>query len=281
MTDNDLRELASNLRDLESLRLLLSKLNFDYEDKPVNNSNWTEDQKTAVQCARIVAKKYDYRIFYIRTDTNSLKDWKGIASKIIQKESGHCMVCSHIPKGFKWAFSSLSKDFSESFKETRHISIDVNPQSKAPKPFVEFLKKIKVTKNSDASSIIAQVSSAFDSFAIQIHNELTVNVFEALKILSEGILTDKSNKLAIDEQTLEDVREPVFILLYRIMFVLYAEDRGIFPDAKVYHDKFSLKWVKEEWILKQPANIQEHRVYQRLKDLFRLIEVGSVFVHVI
>ena len=279
MTDYKLQKLASNLKDIESLRLLLSELNFDYEDKPVNNSNWTKDQKEAARCgrimAKIVAKKYDYRIFYIRTETNTPKEWKGIASKIIQKELGQCIVCSHNPEGFKWVFSSLSKEFSKTFSETRHISIDINPQSKTPKPFVEFLEKIRVTENSSTASIMSQVSSAFDYFAIQIHDELTVNVFEALRVLSEGILADKSNKLVLDEQTLEDIREPVFILLYRIMFVLYAEDRGVFPDTSIYHDKFSLKWIKSEWILKPPTDIKEHQVYKRLKDLFRLIEVGS------
>ena len=271
MTDK-LSILTSRLHDIDSLRRLLSELNFDFADNPVNKSNWTDEQKSAVTHSKVVAKKGDYRIFYIQTNTNSLKDWKGIASKIIKKELGRCMVCSHNPEGFKWAFSSLSKEFSKSFSETRHISIDVNPQSKAPKPFVEFLEKIRVTKDSD---IVAQVSRAFDSFAIQIHDELTMNVFEALKIISEGILTDKSNELALDEQTLEDIREPVFILLYRIMFVLYAEDRGIFPNTPVYHNTFSLKWIKQEWILKQPTGVEEHQIYQRLKNLFRLIEVGS------
>ena len=274
MTDK-LQELASGLQDIKSLRLLLSELNFDYEDEPVNNSNWTEDQKKLVRCARIVAKKHEYLIFYIRTETDSLKDWKGIASKIIKKYLGQCIVCSHNPKGIKWAFSSLSKEFSKEFSETRHISIDINPQSKAPKPFVEFLEKIRVAKRSSTASIIAQVSDAFDSFAIQIHDELTVNVFEALKILSEGILTDQTNDLVLDQQTLEAIREPVFILLYRIMFVLYAEDRGVFPDTRIYHNKFSIKWIKSEWILKQHNNIKEYQVYQRLKDMFRLIEVGS------
>ena len=260
---------------MASLRLLLSELNFDYEDKPVNNSSWTEDQKRIVRRARIVAGKDNYRIFYIQTTTDSLKDWKGIATKIIKKELGQCMICSHNPEGFKWVFSSLSKEFSKSFSETRHISIDINTGAKIPKPFVEFLQKIRVAEGANTASIIGQVSDAFDSFAVRIHDELTVNVFEALKALSEGILTDKSNKLALSEQFLEDIREPIFILLYRIMFVLYAEDRAIFPDTKVYRDKFSLKWIKTEWIKKEPTGIREYQVYARLKKLFRLIEVGS------
>ena len=100
-------------------------------------------------------------------------------------------------------------------------------------------------------------------------------MFEALKVLSEGIVLNRSNNLILNEQTLEEIREPMFILLYRIMFVLYAEDRSVFPDEKFYHDNFSLKWIKIHWILKSSHNINEYQVYERLKKLFRLIEMGS------
>ena len=77
---------------------------------------------------------------------------------------------------------------------------------------------------------------------------------------------------------LEKIREPIFILLYRIIFVLYAEDRSILPiENTIYHDKFSLKWIKNNWILKSTnySKLNEYEIQNRLKKLFRLIEVGS------
>lgn len=62
------------------------------------------------------------------------------------------------------------------------------------------------------------------------------------------------------------------------MFVLYTEDRGIFPiENKVYHEKFSLKWLKHEWLLKSDLQkkLKEYEVEERLRNLFRLIELGS------
>jgi len=42
-----------------------------------------------------------------------------------------------------------------------------------------------------------------------------------------------------------ELEDQFFILLYRIIFVLYAEDRSIFPmENRIYYDKFSLKWIK-------------------------------------
>ncbi len=254
---------------------MFSELNFDFADKPVNKDNWNDKQKETVSEARIIASKNDYQIYYVQTNTDSLREWKGISTKIIKDNHGFAMVCSHNPGGFKWVFSSLSKEFSKSFSETRHVPIDIKSDTGVPKTFVDFLEKIRVDEDSIASSIVSKVSDAFDSFAIQIHDELTVNVFEALKILSEGIILDKSNNLTLDEQTLEDIREPSFILLYRIMFVLYAEDRSVFPDEKFYHDNFSLKWIKSQWILKSDHDVVKYQVHERLKKLFRLIEMGS------
>ena len=275
LTNKKLENLAYRLKDLNSLRNLFSELNFDFADKPVDKDNWSENQKKIVTESRIIASKNDYQIYYIQTDVDSLKELKEIASKIIKSNHGFCMICSHHPNGFKWIFSNLSKEFSKSFTESRHVPLDISPDAGVPKNFVEFLDSIKVTTESTASSILHQMSEAFDSFAVQIHNELTVNVFEALRILSEGIILDKSNKMTLDEQTLEQIREPVFILLYRIIFILYAEDRNIFPiDNKTYYDEFSIKWLKKHRIL-NTSKAEEYSVLDRLSKFFRLIELGS------
>jgi len=278
MVDKKLETLAYRLRDLSTLRNLFSELNFDFADKPVNKDNWNDEQKKIVQEAKIIASKDDYQIYYIQTNTDLLKEWNGVSSKIIKDNNGLCMICSHNPSGFKWVFSSLSKEFSKSFTETRHVPIDINPDVGVPNTFVDFLEKIKVGKDSTSTSIASQISDAFDSFAIRIHDELTENVFDALKVLSEGIIGDKNNNLSLTDETLEEIREPIFILLYRIIFILYAEDRGIFPvEDPIYHKKFGIKWLKEEWLLKSfdPKKLGDYEVQKRLKNLFRLIEVGS------
>ena len=275
MADKKLESLAYRLNDMKSLRNLFSELNFDYENEPVNKDNWSKEQKDTVTESKIIASKNGYQIYYIQTKTYSLKELKSIATKIIKDNNGFCMICSHNPEGFKWIFSSLSKEFSKSFSETRHVPIDIKPDIGVPRNFVDFLNSIKVTSESTASSILNKMSEAFDAFAIQIHDELTINVCEALKILSEGIILDESNKMSLDEQTLEGIREPVFILLYRMIFILYAEDRNIFPiDDETYYEEFSIKWLKKHHIL-NPSKAEEYSVLDRLSKLFRLIELGS------
>jgi hypothetical protein len=278
LTNKKLESLAYRLRDLDSLRQLFAELNFEFDNKPVNKEQWSQDQKKIIQEARIFAQRGDYHVYYLQINTDSIKQWKGIASKIIKENHGLCMICSHDPKGSKWIFSSLSKEFSKSFSETRHVPIDIKPDVGIPKTFVDFLEKIVLSSDSTATSIVSKISDAFDSFAVEIHDELTVNVFEALKTLSEGIILNKSNGLILNEQTLAEIREPIFILLYRIIFILYAEDRGIFPtEQQIYQEEFSFKWIRQEWILKSDnqRKIDNYAVQERLWSFFRLIELGS------
>jgi len=186
-------------------------------------------------------------------------------------------VCSHNPNEFKWLFSSLSKEFSSSFSETRHFPIDIEDTG-APKSFVDFLENIIVDKNSTATSIISQVSEAFNNVSLELHDELTVNVFKALKKLSEGIIYNEENEIPLTNESLETIRGEVFILLYRMIFILYAEDRNIFPvSEKIYYDNFSLKRIKKEWVLEK-NNIKElgdYEVQKYLKNLFTIISEGS------
>jgi len=282
MTDlKKLENLASLLarQDLQSVqKLAVEGLQFDPTNKPVNKANWTDEEKANVEESRIIAEKNNFFIYYIRIKTDSTKLWKSTATKIIRENLGYCLVCTHNPSsGYRWIFSSLSKVYSQSFSEARHVSIEIKPNLVPSSNFVEFLNKIKVGENSTPQFIAAGVSEAFDFFAVEIRDALTFNVFKALKILSEGII-DKSNNLSLSQKTLDDVRSPIFILLYRLIFILYAEDRGIFPDEKdkIYHETFSLKWIKKEWILKSgDEKLADYQVQKRLWNLFKLIEHGS------
>ena len=144
-----------------------------------------------------------------------------------------------------------------------------------PRPFLDFLDSIKSHDNDTGFTILKKISDAFDKFSLQIHDELTVNVFEALKIFSEGIITNKLNQLQISNDVLEEIREQIFILLYRIIFILYAEDRSIFPvENEIYKTRFSLKWIKYNWISisADSLKLQEYEIQERLNRLFRLIE---------
>ena len=67
---------AYRLKDIESLRILFADLNYEYEDKPVDKQNWNDEAEKIVIASRIVARKGNYLIFYIRTNSDSIREWK-------------------------------------------------------------------------------------------------------------------------------------------------------------------------------------------------------------
>jgi hypothetical protein len=106
-------------------------------------------------------------------------------------------------------------------------------------------------------------------------------VYDALRHLSQGFLDHPSNDLSPDEETLREVYDASLIVLYRLLFVLYAEARGLLPlaESERYRESYSLNAVKHEI-----ADDLDHghallpttaRVWQRLKDLFAIIDKGS------
>lgn len=266
--------LASCLNGIESLRNLFSALNFDYADAPVLKDHWSDNEIAACEDAKIMAEKNGYKIVYVRMNTDKLSVWKSVANKIIKNHRGLCIVCSHNPTMFRWVVSIMSSRLSLTFNESRHVPIEIRPGKPVSPTFVRFLTKLKVSASTLATDFSTQALDAYNLLGTSIQDELINNVFDALKILSEGIITNPKNNLVLNDTSLRNIREPVFILIYRIMFVLYAEDRGIFQMNKTYYEDYSIQWVKDNLILND-TKLVEYEVDRRLKNLFRLIEKGS------
>ncbi|HEX8342265.1 MAG TPA: DNA methyltransferase [Tepidisphaeraceae bacterium] len=67
-----------------------------------------------------------------------------------------------------------------------------------------------------------------NEYRVGVGEGLKERVFDALRLCIEGFLTYEPNNLT-PERDLEACRENSFVLLYRLLFVLFAEDRGLLP----------------------------------------------------
>ena len=169
MADQSLEGLACRLADQKSLRDLFAVLNYDFADEPVNKERWNEDERSTITEARVVARKDDYRVYYLQTDTCSTWRWRGISARIIRESHGLCLVCTHNPTGIKWVFSGMPGELSRHPKKAVHIPVHVRqgpkPCPMGTKGFFGFLKKITVSEGDTATSVRARMSAAFDSLA--------------------------------------------------------------------------------------------------------------------
>ena len=115
-----------------------------------------------------------------------------------------------------------------------------------------------------------------------IGNNLKENVYKAMKKIAEGFFGRPQNNLdRNDEAARERVQKNTMLLLYRLLFLLYAEDRNLLDLTNTkYLNNHSFRRIKKEveekrGRIEQGYDYSGTTIWDRLKSLFELINVGS------
>ncbi|KKK54362.1 hypothetical protein LCGC14_3085510, partial [marine sediment metagenome] len=116
-------------------------------------------------------------------------------------------------------------------------------------------------------------------YAEKVGEELKENVYQALKFLAEGFLKTPENNLTPDN--LKEIHDNSLVLLYRLLFTLYAEYRRLLPleENELYTDSYSLDCIKKEIRDKidrnSPLSRAHAHYWDKLKELFGTINSGD------
>lgn len=132
--------------------------------------------------------------------------------------------------------------------------------------------------------LVRRAVEGSSEYRIGVSEGLKARAFEALRFCIEGFLTFSGNEL--DPGTdLAMVREQSFILLYRLLFIMYAEDRQLLPYGtnRPYTNNRSLRRHRDG-IATRLDRVQEGRnseysreetaIWSDLIDLFDLVNRG-------
>jgi hypothetical protein len=150
--------------------------------------------------------------------------------------------------------------------------------------FVLFFGPVGFLAEGVAQSLVLRALQGSAEYAIGIGENLKDRVFEALSSCIEGFLSVTDNNL--DPATnLGLCKEQSLILLYRLLFIMFAEDRGLLPYRinRVYTRNRSLARRRDEIAARLDiADHQPHKEFSRdgfdlwgdLLDLFDLIDRG-------
>ncbi len=140
------------------------------------------------------------------------------------------------------------------------------------------------------STFLEKVWSESETASQELGEDLQDNVFTALRVLGHGFI--ESNDLDIDPddtQGLNQLKEQSLVLLYRLMFVLYAESRNlIHPEeqeaVEEYEQNFSLDQLRlsiHDTIGEVDQGFENEyseyssTMWRQLEDLFQLIDKGE------
>ncbi len=124
-------------------------------------------------------------------------------------------------------------------------------------------------------------------YAASLGDELRKNVYEALRLLTEGLLELPDNSMGPAD--LELIRENAFTTIYRLLFILYAESprKGEFllpMDNPTYRDSYSLRSLVRDIVDRLDASAglspTQTQFWSRLLDLFRLVNNGDAYLRV-
>jgi len=81
---------------------------------------------------------------------------------------------------------------------------------------------------------------------------------------------------------LAELREATLILLYRLLFILYAEDRNLLPVRDERYDDYALRKIREDIAKRRDTNDTlsgtATRYWQHLNDLFQIIAKGDASI---
>ncbi|CAN5624756.1 class I SAM-dependent DNA methyltransferase [soil metagenome] len=125
---------------------------------------------------------------------------------------------------------------------------------------------------------VSSILQASTDYALGVGDSLKSQVYEALRHLAQGFLDYPNNELdAADPEKLQDIYDNSLILLYRLLFVLYAEARELLPvrGRELYRESYSLHRIKHDVAGGPKLLPTSGKLWNDLKELFQSIDKGN------
>ena len=135
------------------------------------------------------------------------------------------------------------------------------------------------TPDASGTSFLGRVLTESRQHTIAVSDDLKNRVYDALRLLIGGFLDFPRNRFDKANPPLDEIHASCLILLYRLLFILYAESRGLLPvENPDYAARYSLAALAEtthETLDRGDLIIPTISDYwARLRGLFTLINDG-------
>lgn len=118
-------------------------------------------------------------------------------------------------------------------------------------------------------------------YARGVSESLKLQVFDALRHLAQGFLDYPRNQLAPDAETLREIYASSLTVLYRLLFILYAEARELLPlrASPGYREQYSLYALVRDAARRLDSGVtllaDTGQTWARLRDLFAIVDGGN------
>jgi hypothetical protein len=188
--------------------------------------------------------------------------------------------------GRYWRLYNRDTSFKlNNYYEVDLVSLIEQSNEQAFKYLYLFFRREAFSGIEKRESFLDQVFEESARYATAIGSKLKDAVYEALETLCEGFVRFQRNNLDSRLQ-LNDIYDNSLVLLYRLLFIFYAESRGLLPlgTNRSYSDNYSLNHLKEDIAkrIDDGAIIPPDWInyWSQLKALFKAINEGSPAIDV-
>ena len=146
------------------------------------------------------------------------------------------------------------------------------------KYFYLFFRREAFVPDSSGRSFVEKVYQGSVDYATEVGGDLKESVYDALRLLMNGFFEYEANSLdRSDPDTVKRVHENSLIVLYRLLFLLYAEDRGLLPRHVEPYASYSLFHLQQEinqHLRDGTAYARLPRFWGEVQAVFKLIDQG-------
>lgn len=189
-----------------------------------------------------------------------------------------------LTNGRKWRIYHKSN----SYKLDRFYEVDLPElvQSGDPLRFLYFYAFFQRAAFDAHPLGLASILEQSAEYARGVGDTLKTQIYEALRHLAQGFLDYTPNNLQSDPAALKEIYDASLIVLYRMLFVLYAEARDLLPlyESAQYRNRYSFKAIKDDVArdlnMGAPLLADSATVWPRFKTLSGIINAGSPPLHV-
>ena len=135
------------------------------------------------------------------------------------------------------------------------------------------------------------VQRTFHGFALnearlyeeKVSKDLGQKVFDYVFPQLANALAQSDEKANVKQnEFLDELREATLVLLYRLLFIFYAEDRHLLPIKDKRYDDYALRTIREDIAKRRDVNdalsSSASKYWQHLCDLFRIISKGDAAI---
>jgi hypothetical protein len=133
-------------------------------------------------------------------------------------------------------------------------------------------------EDDDVETPLEQLYQVALSTGVKVGQDLQSNVVSAIETLGTGLLNQEIREYLEEggEEEAKEYYQEVLLLVYRLLFLMYAEQRGMMASRdSLYTDEYSITNLREKAETRRSGSDRNTDLWHGLQSTFRLVEKGD------